>query len=129
MQAQGLDVFTDKLIGFTDLIRFLKATGFYRTPYDPLDSPNSMIKLPNFLDWLVRHTFEGESPLCADQSKQDDFLAMMLACKQLLGELTDQDAESLPKNVQEFRRLLLTRPLLESADCMLGRAGQIREIE
>jgi glycosyltransferase involved in cell wall biosynthesis len=120
MQAQGLDVYTDKLIGFADLVRFLKAAGLFRTRYDPLDSPNSMIKLPNFLRWFRRQTFEENRAVCVDPSNQDDFLAMMLACKQLLEEFSDQDAESLPKDIQDFRRLLLTNPILKAANHLLG---------
>ncbi len=119
MQSRSLSVVRDKLLAFADLLRYLKSTGFFRTPYDPLDSPNSMLKLPLILQRMIRETFGGSRELCLDSAHQDDFLAMMLAFKELLLEYTDEEAEALPDNVRNFRRLLMTRPVMEAADQML----------
>lgn len=120
MQARSLGVTTDKLLAFTDLLLYLKDTGFFRTPYDPLDSPQSMLKLPAILQRMTRETFQGSRDICLDHEHQDEFLTMMLAFKNLLVVFDDEEAETLPEDVRDFRRLLLSRPLIEAADLMLN---------
>lgn len=102
MQDKSLSAFTDKILAYDDILRFVKNRNLLFTNLDPMHSPTAMMNLPRALDWIYRDVFVNY------RNNHEELATFVLVNKKLLGLFDDIYLSKLPKRLRNAAQSIIS---------------------
>lgn len=101
MQSKGVDVLSDKLLAYADMVKFVVEKGYFNTDFDPLNSKNAMINLPKALIWVLPSLYRDYNCNSHDASYVASVRDATESCRKLFSLFPSGYLSKLPARVQK----------------------------
>lgn len=111
MQSQGIDVLSDKLLAYADILKFVIEAGYFLTDFDPLNSKNAMMNLPKALTWILPSLYKGYRDNLDSEAYVKSVKEATSSCKVLFSLFPMEYIFKLPVNMQKSYEAIMMNDL------------------
>ncbi|MHC1733545.1 MAG: glycosyltransferase family 2 protein [Bacteroidales bacterium] len=101
MQSKGVDVLSDKLLAYADIVEFVIKKGYFNTDFDPVNSKKAMINLPRTLTRILPSLYHDYNQNINDARYVKSVNDATSSCKKLFSLFPANYISKLPVGVRK----------------------------